>query len=65
MSQADTAPDLGPLRLITLTTEAQKRRHVARRRIRAEFAIERRRSDRRRTPGIDGLLRTVLAGDWM
>jgi hypothetical protein len=66
-SETTTHPAVGPIRLITFhTSDELKRRSFPRRKMAAAFAIERRRGDRRRAkPGIDGLLRTVLAGDWI
>jgi hypothetical protein len=59
-------PAVAPLQLITLQEpEPQQRRRAPRRRTFAQFLIERRRADRRTAkPGIDGLLRMVLADDW-
>jgi hypothetical protein len=59
-------PAIGKLRIIALDTSAEpQRRFGPRRRIVAAVQQERRRADRRRTkPGIDGLLRMVLADVW-
>jgi hypothetical protein len=55
-----------PLRLVSIDVPAvPQRRRTPRRRVLAAFLIERRSGDRRETkPGIDGLLRMVLADDW-
>lgn len=59
-------PSLAGLRLIELDPlTAPQRRRYPRRSIIAPVLLERRRGDRRRAkPGIDGLLRMVLADDW-
>jgi hypothetical protein len=59
-------PAIGELRLIALDAPEQpQRRFGPRRRIVGAVRSERRHGDRRRsTPGIDGLLRTVLADVW-
>jgi hypothetical protein len=59
-------PAIGGLRLIALDPPAiPQRRRAPRRRLVSALFIERRRSDRRENrPGIDGLLRTVLADHW-
>jgi hypothetical protein len=59
-------PSLAGLRLIELDPSAPPaRRRAPRRFIIAPVLLEQRRGDRRRTkPGIDGLLRVVLADDW-
>jgi hypothetical protein len=59
-------PATGKLRIVTLGAPAEpQRRFGPRRRIIAAVRHERRRADRRRTkPGIDGLLRMVLADAW-
>jgi hypothetical protein len=59
-------PQLAGLRLIALDARmTPARRRYPRRRVVASVVIERRRGDRRHAkPGIDGLLRTVLADDW-
>jgi len=59
-------PAIGELRLIALhASDEPQRRFGPRRRIVAAVQNERRRADRRRAkPGIDGLLRMVLADAW-
>ena len=59
-------PTIGALRLIALNVPtALARRRAPRRRMVAGIRIERRRAERRHAiPGIDGLLRMVLADDW-
>jgi hypothetical protein len=59
-------PAIGELRLIALEAPSTpQRRFGPRRRIVAAIMLERRRADRRREkPGIDGLLRMVLADTW-
>ncbi len=59
-------PAIGNLRIAALgAPEEPQRRFGPRRRIIAAVRHERRRADRRRTkPGIDGLLRMVLADAW-
>ncbi len=59
-------PAVGALRFITLHAAADTvRRRAARRRSTKHVAFERRHGDRRLAkPGIDGLLRTILADDW-
>jgi hypothetical protein len=59
-------PAIGELRLVALDAPAEpQRRFGPRRRIVAAVLNERRRADRRRAkPGIDGLLRMVLADAW-
>ena len=59
-------PAIGELRLIaTDVPDEPRRRFGPRRRIAAAVLQERRRADRRRAkPGIDGLLRMVLADMW-
>jgi hypothetical protein len=59
-------PAIGELRLVALDVPEQpQRRFGVRRRIVAAVQRERRHGDRRRaTPGIDGLLRMVLADAW-
>jgi hypothetical protein len=54
------------LRLVALEPSAPpQHRRLPRRRIVMVVTVERRRGDRRRAkPGIDGLLRTVLADGW-
>jgi hypothetical protein len=63
---AAALPALSGLRLIPLNSgETPQRRRFPRRRIVARVHLERRQADRRRAkPGIDGLLRTVLADNW-
>jgi hypothetical protein len=59
-------PAIGKLRLTALDAAANpQRRFGPRRRIMAAVHHERRRTDRRKAkPGIDGLLRMVLADAW-
>jgi hypothetical protein len=59
-------PAIGELRLIALdATSEPQRRFGPRRRMVAAVVNERRRAERRRAkPGIDGLLRMVLADMW-
>lgn len=59
-------PSLAGFRLIELDPlTSPARRRSPRRSVVAPILFERRRADRRRTkPGIDGLLRMVLADDW-
>jgi hypothetical protein len=59
-------PAVGRLRLITLESpHPPQRRRTPRRRLVQAVSFDRRRADRRSAkPGIDGLLRTVLADDW-
>jgi hypothetical protein len=59
-------PAVGELRLVALDAPNEpQRRFGPRRRIVAAVLQERRRGDRRRAkPGIDGLLRMVLADAW-
>jgi hypothetical protein len=59
-------PELGRLRLIALDgPPLPQRRRAPRRQLVAAVALERRHADRRcAKPGIDGLLRTVLADEW-
>lgn len=60
-------PARGGLRLVVLddTPATDQRRRAPRRRLVAGCLVERRGPDRRRAkPGLDGLLRTVLADDW-
>jgi hypothetical protein len=58
-------PVIGKLRLIALDTVTLQRRCGPRRRAAAAVEAERRRSERRKAkPGIDGLLRMVLADVW-
>jgi hypothetical protein len=56
-------PSSGDLRLVALEPSAPpQRRRLSRRRIVMVVTVERRRADRRRAePGIDGLLRAVVA----
>lgn len=63
---ASVTPAVGRLRLIALDpADAPARRRAPRRRLVVAVGFERRQADRRRAkPGIDGLLRTVLADDW-
>jgi hypothetical protein len=66
-SAADPAPSrLRHLRLVALADSVTpQRRRLPRRRTLAEVLLERRHADRRQAkPGIDGLLRRVLADDW-
>ncbi len=57
---------VGELRLIALDEASiPQRRRTPRRRLVMPVAADRRRTERRRTmPGVDGLMRTVLADDW-
>jgi hypothetical protein len=66
-TDVDKLPIVGGLRLVALNEpDLPQRRRAPRRRDISAFLVERRRSDRRRSkPGLDGLLRTVLADDWM
>ncbi len=65
-AEAAVLQTVGQLRLATLDGDkAPQRRRTPRRRLVAPVLTDRRRADRRHTmPGVDGLLRTVLADDW-
>jgi hypothetical protein len=64
-SERTALPAIGELRLTALEAHsAPQRRFGPRRRIVAAVFSERRRADRREKPGIDGLLRMVLADVW-
>jgi hypothetical protein len=64
--EAAALPAIGELRLIALDApDEPQRRFGPRRRLIASVFLERRRADRRRAkPGVDGLLRMVLADGW-
>ncbi len=67
-AEPGVTPAVGPIRIVALHAPdgAPQRRRMPRRQIIATFAVERRRADRRQAkPGLDGLLRMVLADDWM
>jgi hypothetical protein len=62
-----TLRTVGALRLTTIAgDEAPQRRRTPRRQSVQPVLTDRRRGDRRQTTlGVDGLLRTVLADDWL